>query len=97
MSRRRVYREETLAVMERFFKALYVLVETKAIRGISPYCEEYGIDSRHLYAQKNDFNKGFFEIQWILPLIQNYGVSSDWLLFGKGEMFKRKRIAKSTE
>lgn len=91
MSRRRVYRDETIAVMERFFKALDAVIELKVIRGIQTYCNEFGIDKRHLYAQKKDLNKGFFEVYWILPMIQKFGVSSDWLLFGKGSMFKKTR------
>lgn len=91
MSRRRVYREETIAVMERFFKALEAVIETGAIRGVQTYCNDFDIDKRHLYAQKKDLNKGFFEVYWILPMIQKFGVSSDWLLFGKGNMFKKTR------
>ena len=97
MSRTRAYRPETIAVMERFYQALDTLVATKTIQGIQTYCNEFEIDKRHLYAQKKDLNKGFFEVYWILPLIQNFGVSSDWLLFGKGELLKRKRSVKSAE
>ena len=91
MSRTRVYRQETISVMERFFEALDLLVASKRIRGIQTYCKEFGIDKRHLYAQKKDLNKGFFEVYWILPMIQSLGVSSEWLLFGKGSMFKKNR------
>ena len=62
MSRRRVYRDETMAVMERFFKALEAIIDVKAIRGVQTYCNDFGIDKRHLYAQKKDLNKGFFEV-----------------------------------
>ncbi len=96
MSRRRVYREETIAIIERFFTALDALIETKAIRGLNTYCNKYSIDSRHIYAQRKDLNKGFFEVYWILPMISDFNVSSNWLLFGKGPMFKptTKRRAK---
>ncbi len=88
MSRRRVYRDETLAVIERFFQALDAIIESKAVRGLQTYCNKYEIDKRHLYAQKKDMNKGFFEVYWILPMISDFNVSSNWLLFGKGPMFK---------
>lgn len=97
MSRRRVYRDETIAVMERFFKALDAVIDAKIIRGIHTYCNDFGVDRRHLYAQRKDLGKGFFEIYWILPLIQHYGISSNWLLFGKGEMFKRRKSGLQTE
>lgn len=94
MSRRRVYRDETIGVMERFFKALEVIIDTKAIRGVQTYCNDFGIDKRHLYAQKKDLNKGFFEVYWILPMIKKFGISSDWLLFGEGEMFAKASLPK---
>ena len=91
MSRRRAYRPETVAVMERFFKALDTIIENRMIRGVQTYCNDYGIDKRHLYAQRKDLYIGFFEIYWILPMIQKFGVSPEWLLFGKGDMFRKKR------
>lgn len=94
MSRRRVYRDETIGVMERFFKALEAIIDTKAIRGVQTYCNDFGIDKRHLYAQKKDLNKGFFEVYWILPMIKKFGISSDWLLFGEGEMFAKASLSK---
>lgn len=88
MSRRRVYNQMTLDVMQRFFQALDSLIEDKTIRGLQTYCRLYGIDKRHLYAQKKDIGRGYFEVYWLMPLIQEYKVSSDWLLFGKGRMRK---------
>lgn len=95
MSRTRAYRPETISVMVRFFEALDALIASKKIRGIQTYCNDFEIDKRHLYAQKKDLNKGFFEVYWIMPMIQKFGVSSDWLLFGKGDMFKKKRKTQS--
>lgn len=87
MSRRRVYRQETLDVITRFFEAIEAIIEMKLIRGIQTYCNEYEIDKRNFYAQKKDIERGYFEIYWILPLVKDFNVSSDWILFGKGKMF----------
>ena len=88
MSRTRAYSQDTIAVIGRFFEALDSIIARKEIRGVQTYCRLYGIDKRHLYAQRNDLNRGFFEVSWILPLITKYGVSSSWLLFGTGPMFR---------
>lgn len=88
MSRRRVYKQETLDTISRFFEALDVIISTKKIRGIQTYCNLYGINKRHLYTQRADLNKGYFEVYWLIPLIRDFGVSSNWLLLGIGNMFK---------
>lgn len=88
MSRRRAYNERTLAVIERFFIALDALMQDGTLRGFQTYCRLYGIDKRHLYAQKMDNGRGYFEVYWLMPMIEKYGISSDWLLFGKGRMRK---------
>lgn len=90
MSRRRVYNQKTLDVIDRFFIAFDTLLEEKTLRGFQTYCRLYGIDKRHLYAQKMDHGRGYFEVYWLMPMITEYGISSDWLLFGKGQMRKAK-------
>lgn len=87
MSRRRNYKEETIEIIERFFEALDKIVSLGHIAGIQTFCNEYEIDKRNLYAQRKDMNRGYFEIFWILPLIKDFNISKEWLLFGKGEMF----------
>lgn len=88
MSSTRVYNAETIAIITRFYVALDMIIAQKKIRGIKTYCSEYNIDRRHLYAQREDKNKGFFEVYWLIPLIKDFGVSSEWLLLGRGGMFK---------
>lgn len=87
MSRRRAYSDTTLGIMNRYFTAFDALRENKRIRNVAKFCEENGIDKRHLYAQRKDLGKGFFEVGWLVPLIRDCGVSSAWLLTGVGAMF----------
>lgn len=89
MSRRRSYKQETLDVQRRFFEAIDELIRQGKLRGVQTYCRLYGIDKRHLYSQRLDPFKGFFEVAWFLPLLSDFKVSYKWLLFGKGEMLKK--------
>lgn len=87
MSRTRAYTEESIAVTTRFFAVIDALVAMGKIRGNQTYCKRYGIDPGNFRAQKKDLNKGFFQVSWIIPLIRDFNVSSDWILLGKGKMF----------
>lgn len=87
MSRTRAYSEATIGIMNRYFQAFEALREIKRIPNVAKFCEENGIDKRHLYAQRKDLKKGFFEVGWLVPLIRDCGVSSAWLLTGVGAMF----------
>jgi hypothetical protein len=84
MSRRRNYKKETLDIEQRFFGKIRELVEAKRIPGgIGGYCDRHGIDRRHFYVQMKDNGRGFFEVAWILPLVGQYGITAEWLLFGE--------------
>lgn len=87
MSRARTYSQTTLGIMNRFFEAFEKLREIKRIKSVDKFCEENEIDKRHLYAQRKDIGKGFFEVGWLVPLIRDCGISSAWLLTGVGNMF----------
>ena len=87
MSKRRNYSSDTLQVMTRFFVALQECKNTNRIKSVSQYCRDTEIDMPHLYTQRKDLNKGFFEIGWCVPLVRDCGVSADWLLTGRGTMF----------
>lgn len=87
MSRRRVYSPVTKDIMRRFFDALEICLQNKLARSIASFCEDNQIDRRHFYTQRKDLDRGFFEVGWLVPLVNDYGVSSQWLLTGKGTMF----------
>lgn len=87
MSKRRVYSEDTLAIMERFYAALDVALQNKLIKNITTFCRDNSIDKGHFYAQRKDLGRGLFQVGWLVPLVRDCGVSSQWLLTGKGTMF----------
>ncbi len=89
MSRTRVYSDDTIAVISRFFAAIDALVAMKKIRGKATYCRIANINRLNFDTQSKDYSRGFFQVSWVIPLIKDFNISSDWLLLGKGDMFKK--------
>lgn len=87
MSRRRVYSEDTIAIMERFYLAFQTSLDKGLIKNTTSFCADFHIDKRHFYTQRKDLGRGYFEVSWMLPLIRHYGVSANWLLTGNGTMY----------
>ena len=87
MSRTRVYSDNTRAIMQRYFDAMEYCKKQKLFKSVKEYCMEIGVPTSHYYMQRKDLNRGFFEVGWMLPLVEKCHVSSYWLLTGKGQMF----------
>ena len=87
MSRTRKYHQQTIDTISRFYEVFDDLLLSKKIKSINSFCDQYQIDKRNLYAQREDLNRGYFEVFWISVLIQNYKDSAKYLLFGKGKMY----------
>ena len=79
----------TQEIIGRFYESLDAVIANKTIRGVQTYCRLYGIDRRNLLANKKDLSRGWFQVSWLVPLIDIYGVSARWLMTGRGNMFSR--------
>lgn len=89
MSRARVYKQDTLDIQKRFFEVVRELNEMKKLPGnLAGFCDTYGIDRRHWYAQEADPGRGYFEVAWLVPLIKYFHVSANWLLLGTGKKYR---------
>lgn len=75
-------------IKQRFYEAINMLIESKALRGRQTYCRLYDIGKRHFYAQEKDLNMALLKLYWVVPLVEHYNINADWLLTGRGGMFK---------
>ena len=75
-------------IMERFYSALDAIIAKKDIRGVATYCRLNNIDRRNFIAQRKDPERGWFELSWLQPMVSEFGVDAEWLLTGRGRMFK---------
>jgi hypothetical protein len=83
--------EENTKVVERFFEALHTLKEEKIIKSKLAFTSRYAINRRNLWLLEQDKSRGIFQIAWLTYMVNDYGISAEWLLTGKGEMFNEKK------
>ena len=91
MSKPRVYSDNSLRVMERFFQAFEICQKMKLIGSVTEFCKVQGIDKAHFYTQRKDPSKGFFQVGWIVPLIEVCNISALWIMTGRGEIFRNEK------
>jgi hypothetical protein len=75
-------------IQNRFFKALNVLIRQGKIHTLNSFCLKYGLHKSKYYELRDGGNYKFIDIDALNYLVKDYGVSADWLLTGKGTMFK---------
>lgn len=94
----KIVRPKAKEIQARFFQAIDMLIESGKIKSLNAFCEQYGLH-RPKYSNIRSYSKDetklgtgykFIDIDALSYLVTDYGVSSDWLLTGKGGMFSRK-------
>lgn len=81
---------ESQKIIRRFFQALAELKAQKVIRGKQTFTTRFGINRWNLNTVEKNPDSDMFQVAWCFFLVEHYGVSADWLLCGRGEMFKKK-------
>lgn len=76
-------------IIERFFKALYYLKEHKKIRGKKTFTTKFDVNRWNMNTLEKDMSKDIFQPAWLTYLVEEYGVSAEWLLTGKGDIISR--------
>ena len=79
--------KEGVNVTNRFFEAIDMLKAQKKIRGLQTFTRQYDINRWNLNTVKLNPDKSVLKPEWIVYLVRDYGISSDWILLGKGNMF----------
>ena len=82
--------EEGIAITKRFFEAIDMLSSQKRIRGLQTFTREYGLNYWNIQTLKKDPNIRVLKPECLNYLVVDFGVSAEWLLTGKGHMFKVK-------
>ena len=88
-------RPKAVQIQTRFFEALDMLIQSGKIRGLGTFCTEYGLHrpkysniKNHITAPEEGTGYKFIDVDAIAYLVDDYGISADWLITGRGGMFR---------
>ena len=70
----------------RFFRAIDELVARKKLRGKKSFATKYELNQGNFFKLRNN-PEAEFQMNFLTMLVVDFGVSANWLLTGKGDMF----------
>lgn len=79
---------EGIAITKRFFEAIEMLKAQKQIRGLQTITSRYNINRWNLVTVRNNPESSILKPELIAILIRDFNISGEWIMLGKGGMFK---------
>jgi len=93
----KIIRPKAHEIQLRFFDALDMLIESGKVKSLQAFCNDYGLH-RPRYSNirtrtRDESRPGtgykFIDIDALGYLVADHKISGDWLLTGRGGMFKK--------
>lgn len=91
----KIVSQQTQAIQKRFFEVIDVLIARGILAGLQTFCTDHDLHkakySNLRTATRNpdhDPRYRFIDIDAMVYLVRDYKVSCEWLLLGRGGMFK---------
>ena len=79
---------EAIAITKRFFLAIDILILQKKLRGMNSFAKKYNVNYWNLSTLRKEPERRILKIEYVAYLVKDFGVSTDYLLFGIGSMFR---------
>lgn len=77
-------------IVNRFFEALRRLKADRVIRGKQTFTARHGVNRWNMNTCEKEPSRDIFQPAWLAYLVEDYGVSSRWLLTGRGPFYALK-------
>lgn len=81
--------KEGIEITSRFFEAIDMLIAQKRIRGLLTFTKAHDINYWNITTVRNQPEVSVLKPEWLSYLVQDYSISSEWLLTGRGGMFNQ--------
>lgn len=81
--------EDGVEITKRFFEAIDMLIAQKRIRGLLTFTKAHDINYWNITTVRNQPEVSVLKPEWLSYLVQDYGISSEWLLTGRGGMLNQ--------
>lgn len=98
MKKQKVVTEIEAGVNRRFFQAMDALEALGSLRSLSGFCDEVGLSAPRFREMRLEYGVtpapgrvsrySSLNVEALHYLVKDFGVSGDWLLAGKGKMFR---------
>lgn len=81
--------KEGIEITSRFFESIDMLIAQKRIRGLLTFTKAHDINYWNITTVRNQPEVSVLKPEWLSYLVQDYSISSEWLLTGRGKMFNQ--------
>lgn len=98
MKKQKFVSDIEVGVNRRFFQVIEVLVSMRTIRSLSGFCDEVGLSAPRYREMRQEYGVAptpgrvsrytSINVEALCSVVSDYGVSGDWILTGRGKMFK---------
>lgn len=78
-----------MEISKRYFQAVDELRRLKIVRGLKTITDEMGANQGNVQIIKSRPSNHVLKPELLSHLVEKYNVSAEWLLTGRGEVFKR--------
>jgi hypothetical protein len=79
-------------IVTRFYIAVHELINRKELRGVQTFTRLYGIDRRAFKTVEANPQRKMFDTGWLNYLVRDFNVNPEWLLTGRGFIFKEDSV-----